>query len=201
MKHHKFTGWIFIAFLCAECFAKDPFDESTAQFASALKISIDSQGNIAKSTLDLSSKLPLKVEKYLLKQKGTRTFELMAPIDVDVLNNNDVVATGCFLTCDSFKVACNTLLRKLVMSSMPIKLLARRYEASHEAIGNLLIIEKSFDKTTGMYSSVPVGIHFVRGSTMISLRSPTPSMNIYDIAKALDAVLSDSCAEKPSNEQ
>jgi len=197
MKQHTFTGWIIMAFLCAVSFAADPMEERAAQLAAALNILMNSQANLSKSWVVFSSKQTVNAGKFQFKQKGAKAPTPTATIDVDVLDaNDDVVATGRIIECDSFGMACNALLKKLVLNSMMIESLVQKLEVSHNDVGNLCIIEKSFDKTTRKYSSVPAVIHFVRGSTVVCLRSPAPSKNIHDIAKALDAVLSDSCAEK-----
>lgn len=77
----------------------------------------------------------------------------------------------------------------MALSSMPIVILAQQYEIMKNGIGNLCFIVKDHDRTTFTSTTFPKKIYFVRGNTAIMIRTIQPTEHIYDIAKALDSVL------------
>jgi len=199
MKQQIFAGWIIITLISGKCFAAGPMEERISQFTAAMHISTDSQTNILSSSHFVFTKQPLKVGDFQLKQKEKKESSPIAFIDVDILDTNDyVVATGRIFERSSSEMARKALLEKLVLNSMMIESLVQKYEVAHNDIGDLCIVEKSFDKTARAYSSVPLAIHFVRGCTAVSIYPMAKFNNIHDISKVLDRALTGGAGEPQS---
>ena len=172
------------------CFAADPMEESAAQLAIALNISTNTQVPLTNTPRLFSAGQAVMAGGVQLRQKKIRESKPDLHMDIEVANTNgNIIATGQIIECASFDTARKALLRKLVMNSMMIETLARKYEVLRGGPGDLCVAEKVYDRASDTLVVDQAVIHFVRGGTAISLRRTDKSGTAAEIARSIDESL------------
>lgn len=174
--------------------------DRASQLMSALNFPTNT-GSLVASQPIFSGKDTVKAGEFQLKQKKMMIVESGTITEVEMLDKDGIVmAAGQVIESASSSDAQKALAAGLVMNSMPMELLIRKYELRRDEIGDFCILNKILNKTTGEYVVSPAVIHFVRGGKAVSLYAVGKNKDIRVTAKALDAMLSEvSGAEKPAN--
>ena len=180
---------VIMALFCGSCFANDQLEGNALKLASALNISTNATMHVASKPL-FAEKENVQAGEFQMKLKNMAEAKSGQPMRVDVVGTNKlVVASGRVFERSSFEMARLSLLESLVQNSRPIPLIARELEVKNGDVGELCVVEKTFDKAVGEYTSELQAIHFVRGSTAISLYPAKNYKDIWKTAKAIDAAL------------
>ena len=191
MKQGTIVRLIVMAILCEKCFAVDPLEERATQLASALNISTNTTERLSYHPI-FTGKETVRAGEFQVKKKRIIESLPEKPIDVDILDTNgQVVAAGRIIECSSFEMARTALLRRLVLNSMGIEMVAQMHEVRDGDVGELCIVKKTFDNVSKKYTSDPAVIHFLRGGTAVSLYSTEKGNDLWETAKTLDATLSE----------
>ena len=191
MIQRPLVGWIITVLLCENCFAVDPMEERAAQLATALKIATNAAAHISSRPV-FTGENTITAGEYQVRPKKIMESHMGQPMDIDVLDTNGQgVAAGRVIEGPSFEVARTALLKRLVLNSMGIEALIQKYEVRDGGVGELCIVEKTFDNVSRKYTSDPAVIHFIRGGTAVSLYSTAKGKDIWATAKTLDASLSE----------
>ncbi|MGD9780658.1 MAG: hypothetical protein AB7V14_00745 [Kiritimatiellia bacterium] len=191
MKQRPIIGWIIMMLLCEICFAVDPMEERVAQLATALNIATNAAAHISSRPV-FTGENTIIAGEFQVRPKKIMEPHLGQPMDIDVLDTSGQgVAAGRVIEGTSFEVARSALLKRLVLNSMGMEALIQKYEVRDSDVGELCIVEKTFDNVNRKYTSDPAVIHFLRGGTAVSLYSTAKGKDLWAIAKTLDSTMSE----------
>ena len=175
--------------LCGACCAAEQVETRGAQLAATLGITTNAQP-LSTNAVALSIRQAVKTEGYSIKWKRTLEPPPEMCFDVDIIDTNEhVVASGRIRERSSFENAKTALFDGLTLNSMMIDALREKYEVQRVAIGDLCLLEKTFDAAERRYTTVPVAVHFVRGGAAVSLYALRKDVDLWRIARDIDAIL------------
>lgn len=103
--------------------------------------------------------------------------------------NGKTNAVGRVQYAMSARSAQQALFERLSMNSLPLEILLKRYEVKADGPGDLCVVERTFDKASGLFVVDESQMHFVRGSIVISIRSEDAGVKAMELAKELDQIL------------
>lgn len=103
--------------------------------------------------------------------------------------NGKVNAVGRVQYAMSARSAQQALFERLSMNSLPLEILLKRYEIKADGPGDLCVVEKTFDKASGLFVVDESQMHFVRGGIAISIRSEDAGVKAIQLARELDQIL------------
>ena len=197
-----FSGCIIMIAMVAHCFAGDDMAERASRLISALNIQTNTE-SLAASRPVFSGSTTMKAGDFQMKQKKATRDQSVSVEDVEVLGKEgQATATGRIIECGSASAARKALVAELVQNSMPLDLLIRKYELRRNEIGDFCIVEKVYDKATGMTSVDQSVLHFVRDGKAVSLYAREKGVDVRPVAKAVDAVMCEASeTTKPSNKK
>jgi len=132
--------------------------------------------NLLFATSDIITTNSLEIKKI------AEYSEKFMPVYFTVSSNNVIVAHGGLYECNSFELARISYIILSMSTTMPIELIAERYELLPNGVGDFRLKEKP----NIIYPKV--GLIFVRGGKAIGL-TPEPGVDIQPIAETLDALL------------
>lgn len=102
--------------------------------------------------------------------------------------NGKVKAVGKVEYKKSARAAQVALFETLALNSLPLEILLKRY-AITEGPGDICVVEKVFDKTTGKFVVDGSQVHFIRGNVAVSVRSEDGDVNAKELARQMDQIL------------
>ncbi len=171
---------------------KDFMTDRIQTIMSALKIKVASEKELVdRSHGNLSAQKFKKAEGFVVTHKVMKRTDSKTTIDKLVFldQKGKVKAFGKVKYVKSAKAAQWAMFEELAMNSLPLELLIKRYAIDTKGLGDLCVIEKTYDKEKDKFIADESRVHFIRGNVVVSIRSVDIGVKVQDIAKTMNEAL------------
>ena len=134
-----------------------------------------------------------KLGNFVFIKHKTKQLNGQLQTDFDLTDDEGAVKIhGSIIEAASPRSTRIALFEHLVNCSAPLEVLIKIFEIKNLGFGDFCITKKRYDTDAKqLVSDNNLEIHFVRGSTAISLRSNDPKHNLVNVAKAMDEMCGD----------